>query len=229
MSPRAKFSGKFAAHSEDGIANGQRTQEKRWFSKTMISFDQKDITVRSDIGRKGMITMIMIIIIWFQWSASLSTLSGTIPSCSLAWLCATRFSPISVATRIVQNRTWANMFTEQLTAEETKKINVNIFNRHRHDHHLDGHLCFVTDPFLVPCKHVHLELRPGRKVLNLKLVGGCLKQNQSIQYHETISHHWNSVLQWASNQNNHCKMNRENKKRSSSSSQLQIWPCIDIF
>ena len=54
-----------------------------------------------------------------------------------------------------------------------------------HDHHWDGHLCFVTDPFLVPCKHVHLELRPGRKVLNLKLVGGCLKQNQSIQYHET--------------------------------------------
>lgn len=38
-----------------------------------------------------------------------------------------------------------------------------------HAHRPESNLCFVTDPFLVPCKHVHLELRPGRKVLNLKL------------------------------------------------------------
>ena len=56
---------------------------------TWVSFDQK--VFEEEIVRTE------------KWL--LRTLSGTIPSCSLDWLCATRFSPISVATRIVQNRT----------------------------------------------------------------------------------------------------------------------------
>ena len=53
---------------------------------------------------------------------SLWTLSGTMPSCSFDWLWATRFSPISVATRIVQNRTWCRRNTfEKLTEIQLMK------------------------------------------------------------------------------------------------------------